>query len=184
MTVLGGGPKSRINANLRSGKGYSYGAFSFFEVRREPGVFAVAAPVVADKTPEALTEVLGELRRLREGGIDDLELADAKAGLIESLPGEFETTTATALAFGRIWALGRPPDYFAEYTRKLQAVTREDVAAAAGQRFRPDSLAIVVVGPLADLKPRLEALGLGAVDVRNASGEAVKAARAVRSTRR
>jgi zinc protease len=182
--VLGGGFKSRLNANLRSGKGYSYGAFSFFEVRREPGVFAAFAPVVADKTPEALTEILGELRRLREGGIDDLELAEAKAGLIQSLPAEFETTTATALTFGRIWALGRPPDYFVEYTRKIEAVTRDDVAAAAGQRFRPEAVSIVVVGPLAQLKPRLEALDLGRLDVRNASGEAIKAARAVRSTQR
>src|SRR5262249_59678182 len=148
------------------------------------GVFAAYAPVVADKTPEALSEVLSELRRLREGGIDQGELADAKAGLIQSLPAEFETTTATALAFGRIWALGRPPDYFVEYTRKIEAVTRDDVAAAAGQRFRPDALSIVVVGPLAELKPRLEGLDLGAVEVRHASGQAVKAARAGRSTRR
>ena len=183
-TVLGGGFKSRLNANLRSGKGYSYGAFSFFDVRREPGVFAVAAPVVADKTPEALNEVLGELQRLRDGGIEDAELADAKSGLIQSLPAEFQTTTSTALAFGRLYALGRPPDYFADYVRKLQAVTREDVAAAARQRFRPETLAIVVVGPLAELKPRLEALNLGALEVRDASGEAVKAARAVRSSRR
>ena len=42
----------------------------------------------------------------------------------------------------------------------------------------------MVVGPLAELKPRLEALDLGALDVRNASGEAMKAARAVRSSRR
>ena len=182
VTVLGGGYKSRINGNLRSAKGYSYGAFSFFEVQREPGVFATYAPVVADKTPEALTEILGELRRLREGGIDDLELAEAKAGLIQSLPAEFETTTATALTFGRVWALGRPPDFFVEYTRKIEAVTRDQVAAAAAQRFRPEAVAIVVVGPLADLKPRLEALELGPLDVRNASGEAAKAARAVRST--
>lgn len=183
-TVLGGGFKSRLNANLRSGKAYSYGAYSFFDVRREPGVFAAYAPVVADKTSEALTELLGELRRLREGGIDDAELADAKSGLIQSLPAEFQTTTSTALAFGRIYALGRPPDYFAEYTRKLQAVTREDVAAAAARRFRPEALAIVVVGPLAELKPRLQALELGALDVRDASGEASKAARAIRSTKR
>jgi len=183
-TVLGGGDKSRLNANLRTGKGYSYGAYSFFELQREPGVFAAFAPVVADKTPEALSEVLSELRRLHEGGIDDLELAEAKAGLIQSLSAKFATTTETALTFGRVWALGRPPDYFLEYTRKIESVTREEVAAAAGQRFRPEALAIVVVGPVGELKPRLEALDLGPLDVRNASGEAVKAARAVRSTHR
>jgi hypothetical protein len=114
-TVLGGGLKSRLNANLRSGKGYTYGAYSAFEVRREPGLFMATAPVVADKTPEALRELLSEIDRLREGGIDATELAEAKSGLIQSLPAEFDTTTSTALAFGRLVALGRPPDYFAQY---------------------------------------------------------------------
>ena len=181
-SVLGGGFKSRLNANLRSGKGYTYGAFSAFDVRREPGLFFAVAPVVADKTPEALHELLGELDRLREGGVDDTELADAKSGLIQSLPAEFQTTTATALAFGRLVALGRPADYFAQYVAKLQAVTREDVARAARARFDTKSLAIVVVGPLADLRQRLEALGLGAIALRDARGEAVKAARAAGSS--
>jgi len=39
----------------------------------------------------------------------------------------------------------------------------------------------VVVGPLAELRPRLEALGLGSIALRDATGEAVKAARAVKT---
>ncbi len=179
--VLGGGLKSRLNANLRSSKGYTYGAYSFFDVRREPGLFMAAAPVVADKTPEALWELLSEIDRLREGGIDATELADARSGLIQSLPGEFDTTTSTARAFGCLVSLGRPPDYFAHYVEKLQAVTLEDVARAARARFNGKTLAIVVVGPLAELRPRLEALGLGAIAVRDATGDAVKAARAAKS---
>src|SRR5262249_51579061 len=124
-TVLGGGFKSRLNANLRSSKGYTYGAFSAFDVRREPALFAAVAPVVTDKTPEALKELLVETDGPREGGIDATELADAKSGLIQSLPAEFQSTTATALAFGRLVALGRPPDYFAQYVQKLEAVSRE-----------------------------------------------------------
>jgi predicted Zn-dependent peptidase len=181
-TVLGGGFKSRLNANLRSGKGYTYGAFSAFDVRREPGLFAVIAPVVAEKTPEALHELLGEIDRLRQGGIDATELADAKSGLIQSLPAEFGSTTSTALAFGKLVALGRQPDYFASYVQKLEAVTREDVAKAARARFDTKNLAIVVVGPLAELRPRLEALELGSIALRDATGQAIKAARAVKSS--
>ena len=180
-SVLGGGFKSRLNANLRSGKGYTYGAFSAFDVRREPGLFVAIAPVVADKTPEALHELLGEIDRLREGGVEASELADAKSGLIQSLPGEFQTTSSTALAFGRLVALGRPPDYFAQYVQKLEAVTQEDVARAARARFDTRTLSIVVVGPLAELRPRLEALGLGAIALRDPTGRAVKPARAVKS---
>jgi hypothetical protein len=55
------------------------------------------------------------------------------------------------------------------------------VARAASVRFDTKSLAIVVVGPLAELRPRLEALGLGSIALRDATGEAVKATRAVKS---
>lgn len=180
-TVLGGGFKSRLNANLRSGKGYTYGAFSAFDVRREPGLFFAVAPVVADKTPEALHELLGEIQRLREGGVDASELADAKSGLIQSLPAEFQSTASTALAFGRLVALGRPADYFAQYVQKLEAVSLEDVARAARGRFDVETLSIVVVGPLAELRPRLEALGLGATALRDVNGQPTKAARTVNS---
>ena len=174
---------SRASTQIcRSGKGYTYGAFSAFDVRREPGLFAAVAPVVAEKTPEALHELLGEIDRLREGGIDASELADAKSGLIQSLPAEFGSTTSTALAFGKVVALGRPPEYFASYVQKLEAVTREDVTRAARARFDTKTLAIVVVGPLAELRPRLEALELGNIALRDATGEALKAARAVKSS--
>jgi predicted Zn-dependent peptidase len=144
-------------------------------------LFVAVAPVVADKTPEALKELLGEIDRLREGGIDASELADAKSGLIQSLPAEFGSTTSTAMAFGRLVALGRAPDYFASYVQKFEGVTREDVAKAARTRFDTKTLAIVVVGPLAEIRPRLEALGLGSIALRDATGEAVKAARAVKT---
>jgi predicted Zn-dependent peptidase len=151
--VLGGGFKSRLNANLRSGKGYTYGAFSAFDVRREPGLFAAVAPVVAEKTPEALHELLGEIDRLREGGIDATGARRREVGLIQSLPAEFGSTTSTALAFGKLVALGPPGRLLRQLRQKLEAVTREDVARAARARFDTKNLAIVVVGPLAELRP-------------------------------
>jgi len=65
--------------------------------------------------------------------------------------------------------------------QKFEGVTREDVAKAARTRFDTKTLAIVVVGPLAEIRPRLEALGLGSIALRDATGEAVKAARAVKT---
>jgi len=84
-TVLGGGFKSRLMANLRSGKGYTYGAFSTFDVRREPGLFVAVAPVVADKTPEALKELLGEIDRLLEAlGLGSIALRDATGEAVKA----------------------------------------------------------------------------------------------------
>jgi len=152
--------------------------------RREPArVSGVVAALRAAADPRGRVEDRDVVSaripaRLR---VDASELADAKSGLIQSLPAEFGSTTSTALAFGKLVALGRPPDYFSSYVEKLEAVTREDVANAARARFDTKGLAIVVVGPLAELRPRLEALGLGSLALRDATGEAVKAVRAVKS---
>ena len=181
-TVLGGGFKSRLNANLRSGKGYSYGAYSAFDVRREPGLFIAAAPVVADKTAEALRELLNEIDRLREGGIDASELAEAKSGLIQSLPAEFQTTTSTALAFGRLVSLGRPRSTSPSTSRGW---TPSPGTTSPGQRRHastPGRSPSWWWGPLAELRAGLEALDLGPIALRNATGQAVKAAQAVKST--
>ena len=43
-TILGGLFTSRINLNLREDKGYTYGAFSTFAARREPGPYFMSAP--------------------------------------------------------------------------------------------------------------------------------------------
>ena len=55
-------------------------------------------------------------------------------------------------------------------------MTKEDVAKAARDRLHPDDMAIVVVGPSQLIAPRLQALNLGQLELRDAEGEARKAA--------
>ncbi len=51
--VLGGLFNSRINLNLREAHGYTYGAFSSFEWRRQAGPFTVQTAVKSDVTVAA-----------------------------------------------------------------------------------------------------------------------------------
>ena len=57
----------------------------------------------------------------------------------------------------------------------MESVTKDDVARAARERLHPDDMAIVVVGPSQQIAPRLEALNLGHIELRDAEGEARKA---------
>ena len=56
--VLGGLFNSRINLNLREVHGYTYGAFSGFDWRRQAGPFVVSTAVKSDITDAAAKEVL------------------------------------------------------------------------------------------------------------------------------
>ena len=173
--ILGGNFNSRLNGNLRTEHAYSYGVFSFYETHREAGPFIAAGGVVSEKTAEALGEFMKELARMKSGEVSEAELADAKEGLIRAIPALFASNDQTAGAYARAWSHGLPVDYYATYQQRVESVTKDDVARAARERLHPDDMAIVVVGPSQQIAPRLEALNLGHIELRDAEGEARKA---------
>jgi zinc protease len=182
--ILGGSFDSRLNSNLRTEHAWSYGVFSFYDVHREAGPFVAEGGVVSEKTAEALTEFMHELSRMKTGEVTEAELAAAKETLVRSIPALFASGEQTAAAYARAWQHGQPPDYYATFQQRVEAVTRDDVARAARERLHPDRMAIVVVGPSAALEQRLGALGLGKVEFRDAQGEARKAAAAASGARK
>ncbi|MGE0393883.1 MAG: M16 family metallopeptidase, partial [Vicinamibacterales bacterium] len=63
-TMLGGSFSSRLNDNLREEHGYTYGAYSMFDMRRVAGYFSAQAGVQTDKTADALREFFNEFARI------------------------------------------------------------------------------------------------------------------------
>jgi zinc protease len=176
--ILGGSFNSRLNGNLRTEHAYSYGVFSFYETHREAGPFIAAGGVVSEKTADALGEFMKELRKMTSGEVSDAELADAKEALIHAIPALFASNEQTSGAYARAWAHGLPADYYATYQERVQAVGKQEVAKAARDRLHPEEMAIVVVGPSRQIVPRLEELRLGRIELRDADGDARKAAAA------
>src|SRR4029077_10013337 len=99
--ILGGSFNSRLNVNLVSEHAYSYGVFSFYDTHREEGPFVAEGGVVSDKTAESLVEFMTELARMKSGEVSDIELADAKEGLIRAIPLLFASNEKTAGAYAR-----------------------------------------------------------------------------------
>ncbi len=58
-----------------------------------------------------------------------------------------------------------PDDYFAKYVQNIQAVTAADVQRVADKYIQPNRFAVVVVGDLKTIEPRIRALSLGEVKV-------------------
>ncbi len=161
--ILGGLFNSRLNRKLREEKGYTYGAGAGFDLRRSAGPFAARAAVATDVTVPAVQEILVELERMRTGLVDEDELQDARDYLVGVFPLRFETPGAVVGALGGIVVQGLPDDELARYRPSIEAVTREDVLAAARAHVRPDEAAIVLVGNADAFLPALEAAGLGPI---------------------
>ena len=172
-TILGGSFTSRLNANLREAKGYTYGAASAFALRREAGPFTARAEIVAAKTDSALLEFMKELRGVLDTVPQD-ELTKAKRYLQLQLPGEFETTGDIASQLVPLVVYDLPLDYYDSYVQRIGAVTQADVARVARRYIDPARLAVVIVGDRATIEPGLRALGLGDVSIRDLRGEPVR----------
>ena len=144
--VLGAGASSRIFMNLREEKGYTYGAYTRFEMKKLTGEFEATAEVRTPVTGDSLKEFFYELDRIRDEDVPEQELADAKAYLTGVFPIRAETQEGlTSLIVGQ-QLYGLPSDYLQTYRDNVNAVTAEDVKRAAITHVRPGETAIVIVG--------------------------------------
>lgn len=163
-TMLGGMFQSRLNANIREEKGYSYGVGSGFDYGKGPGAFSAGGDIVSDKTDEALVEFMKELRGILGGRpITAEELATAKASLIQRLPSTFGSVAGINTAITRLWTESLPDDYYQQYARAVAAVSTDDVLRVAKKHLDLDRLAIVIVGDRASIEAPLTATDIAPI---------------------
>jgi len=161
-TILGGSFTSRLNQNLREQHGYAYGAGSVFDMRRVAGSFLAAAGVQTDKTGESVGEFFKELTGMLKPISPD-EVSRARNYIALSYPRDFETTRDIAAQLADMVVYNLPADYFNTYVQKIQAVTPEQVQAAARKYIQPDKFAVVIVGDRKRIEAPVRALDLGAI---------------------
>jgi predicted Zn-dependent peptidase len=164
--ILGGGTSSRLFRRLREEKGYTYGMGARMEARRLGGTSVVGGSVKADRTGDALRELLGELAALRERDVSPEELRDAQDGIVRGLPADFATAGAIAARLADAAVHGLADDEVARFAAAVRRVTAADVRRVARQRLDPAHLTAVLVGDPALVPPQLAGLGLGPLEVR------------------
>lgn len=147
--ILGaGGFSSRLMESIRDKQGLAYGVMSTFEANLMPGAFAVSLQTRNETANQALASVLSELKGIREAPVSDQELAEAKAYLIGSFPLRLDTTQKLAQVLSLVEFFGLGLDYFTQYPRWIERVTKDDVFRVAQQYLHPDRYALVLVGNL------------------------------------
>jgi zinc protease len=169
--VLGGLFSSRINLNLREANGYTYGASSYYDWRRQAGPFVISTAVQSEVTGAAISETLKEIARMREEEISQDELTLATSYLEGVFPIRYETTSAIAAALTNMIVFGLPHDYYDTYRANIAKVTTREVLEAAKAHVSPDLLQVVVVGNPELVQNQLKGLPLGPLSVREASEE-------------
>ena len=170
-TMLGGMFQSRLNANIREEKGYSYGVSSSFAFGKGQGAFRTGGDIVSAKSDAALIEFMKELRGI--GGsrpITDEELTTAKESLIQRLPGTFASVQSINSAIVSLWTQGLPDNYYQQYSARISDIRKEDVLRVAKQYIDLDHLTIVIVGDRASIEAPLKAAGIAPIVLTDIEG--------------
>jgi zinc protease len=170
-TILGGQFQSRLNANIREQKGYSYGVNSAFSYGKGPGPFRAGGSIFTDKTDAALIEFMKELKGIvGEKPITDEELKTAKDSLIQGLPQRFASVTAISGAITTLAVQGLPDDFYQTYAQNVSAVTKEDLARVAKRYIDLNHLAIVIVGDRSKVEAALKATEVAPITMLDIEG--------------
>jgi predicted Zn-dependent peptidase len=155
--LLGGSFNSRITANIREAKGYTYSPRSELSRRYHDGYWAETADVTTQFTGPSLKEIFGEVTRMQKEPAAEPELK----GIQNYLSGIFVIQNSNRGALiGQLQNVdfqGLGENYLKTYVAKVNAVTPAVVQKMTRDYIKPDEMTIVVVGDKAKIADQLTA---------------------------
>ena len=146
-TILGVfGMMGRIGKNVREEQGLAYYAYSSLHGGLGPNAWSASAGIAPDKVEQATTSILAEIQRIQTEPVTTEELADSKAYRTGSLPVSLETNSglASVIIDMELYNLGL--DYLQRFPKLINAITIEQIQAAAQKYLSTDQIAITVAG--------------------------------------
>ncbi|WP_419803543.1 M16 family metallopeptidase [Mucilaginibacter sp.] len=145
-TVLGGYFGSRLMANIREDKGYTYGIGSALASLKKTGTFFIATEVGTEVCRQALTEIENEIYLLKTVSIPDSELSLVRNYMMGSLLGSLENVFSHADKFKNLYFSGLDYDYYAQYTKTVQQISPEQLKDLANKYFNWEDFTKVIIG--------------------------------------
>ncbi len=127
-TILGGTASSKLFNNVREKKSLCYYCMSRFA--RLKGIMIVESGVETQNIEAAKEAILAEIEDMKNGNISDFEIEAAKLAAVNSFYAVMDTVGGICLWYSSqlMDATVDSPD---EAARKINAVTKEDIVAAA-----------------------------------------------------
>ncbi len=145
-TILGGYFGSRLMANIREDKGYTYGIGSGLASLANTGYFFIYTEVGAEVTNQTLEEIYKEVKLLREELVSDSELETVRNYMLGQFLRSVDGPFALADKFKAIWEFGLDYSYFDNYFKAVQTVTPQQIRDMANKYLQESDLIECVVG--------------------------------------
>lgn len=144
--VLGGYFGSRLMANIREEKGYTYGIGSGIASLKNAGYFFIATEVGADVCASALVEIEKEINILKTDCIPDQELELVKNYMLGSMLGSLENAFSHADKFKNIYFSDLTYAYYDNYINTVKNINAQDIKAMANTYLNWEAMTRTIVG--------------------------------------
>lgn len=145
-TILGGYFSSRLMANIREEKGYTYGIGSSFISLNEAGYLIIATEVDKMYEEDTLREIKKELELLASEPVSDDELDRVKQYLTGEFLREFDGPFALSQAFRNIHDFGLNYSFYDQFFVAIQSINSTELLRLARVHFSPNSFFTVIAG--------------------------------------
>ncbi|MBD1392348.1 insulinase family protein [Mucilaginibacter sp. ZB1P21] len=145
-TVLGGYFGSRLMANIREDKGYTYGIGSGITSFKKAGTFFIASEVGADVCKSAIEEIEKEVNRLKTEPVSEEELSLVRNYMLGSLLGSLENVFSHADKFKNLYFAGLDYEYYDRYTDTVKNINADRLQELANKYWNFEDFYKVVVG--------------------------------------
>jgi predicted Zn-dependent peptidase len=132
---------------VREQRGLAYSVYSYRAAYDDTGFFAIYAGSAPERVSETLAVIDTELARLRDEEFPDAEIAAAKGHLTGSLGMSLETSASRMRRIGRSELVEGDIPSLEEIVRRIEGVTRDDIARAIDRVIGSEPRALAVVGP-------------------------------------
>jgi zinc protease len=145
-TVLGGYFGSRLMANIREDKGYTYGIGSGLVSMQKAGYFFISTEVGVDVCSNAINEIYKEIDRLKSDLIPNEELDLVKNYMMGVFLRNSDGPFALSDRFRGVYDYGLGYEYYDRYLNTVKKITSEDLQRLAQKYFQKEDLLELVVG--------------------------------------
>lgn len=141
------GMMGRIGEVVREKQGLAYYAYSSIEGGHGPGAWSVSAGVNPANVQKAIESIVNEIRRITTTVVSDDDLNDNKSYFIGHLPLQLESNEGIASSIQHMETYKLGLDNLLTFRDRVNALTKEDLLAAAQRYWNAEAFVVAVAGP-------------------------------------
>ncbi|MFK8044530.1 MAG: M16 family metallopeptidase [Crocinitomicaceae bacterium] len=145
-TILGGYFGSRLMANIREEKGYTYGIGSGITALKDATYFYISTEVAVDKREDTIKEIYFEMERLQTEKISENELCVVKNYMLGSFLRNSDGAISMMEKHKSLILQDLSELYYTNYIKGVNSTTAEDLIKVAKKHFDRNTFSEISFG--------------------------------------